>query len=578
MAEETILNSQLNNETVLNNEAMDAKTVYNSTAEKPYKPETVLNPVAAGPEGIEEGQQIGNYHVMKKLDIQTGEADLYLVEADGARYVLKHYRRNTAIKEEIFEQLKNIESPYIAKLIDTGMHLDRPYEIIPYYEKGSLQGKKYSFAELKEVIIPELNEALKVLHDRNIVHKDLKPSNIMLCDNERDIALIDFGISSIKEEGNTIILTRTGFTPDYTAHEAFNGLFLNESDYYSLGITLYELYTGTTPYKNMTAEEIELYTSIQKIPLPDDMEQELKDLIGALTYYDITNRKDKSNPNRRWTYEEVVKWLHGEKQIIPGSGVVNSRKSSSYRVGTAIEKYVFMGTEYTDRHKLAVALARNWEDAKLQLFNGMLSRAFKDDDPEFATACSDAMEAYGKGIDSDLLLFRILYRLDRTLDDFIWKGHQYNSLEAFGRDVQDKLRYNIRPDMSLVDEILKRRISSEYLYARGNIPEEMKKAVAAIETGYANYSDNYKQRWMNYHLLGYLLSGRKTFYMDEQEFADADELIIFLQDVLKASYKKFEEYCNQLIDKKGSLNMQLETWLMAIGKKEQLDRWKEQLS
>ena len=53
----------------------------------------------------------------------------------------------------------------------------------------------------------------------------------MLCDNEEDVVIIDFGISSVKDGSNTIIVTQTGMTPEYSAMETFRNLFLEESDY-----------------------------------------------------------------------------------------------------------------------------------------------------------------------------------------------------------------------------------------------------------------------------------------------------------------------------------------------------------
>ncbi len=590
MADETILNNQIGNETVLNTEANGSSptmynpvpdtnngnnTVFNSIAGQGTMSETVLNSALFQNEGLSENQMIGDYRILEKMQVRTGEADLYICENQDTKYVLKHYRRETAIKPEIIEKLKSIDSPYVAKLISTGVINDRPYEILPYYKNGSIQGRRYSLDELKSVIIPELNEALHELHSHEIIHKDLKPSNIMLSDNGTDIAVIDFGISSVKEDGNTIVLTKTGFTPDYTAHEAFNGLFLNESDYYSLGITIYELYTGTTPYKDLTPEQIELYTSIQKVPLPEDMSSELKDLISALTYYDITNRKDKSNPNRRWTYDEVKKWLSGEPQIIPGAGVDEHKE---HKENGQIQGYLFMGTEYSDRHKLAIAFAHNWDQAKKELFTGMLSARFKASDQAFALACMDAEEAYGTGINPDLLFFRILYKLDGSLEDFIWKGHQYNNLEALGKDIQDKLWRSNNPNMSLFSEILKYRIISEYLLTIPNVPEDVKTSVAAIEMSYSQLTHNAYQRKMELYLLGYLLSGRKIFVKNDREFVSVDELVAYLQELLRSSYHSFEVYCEELIDENGRLDVQLESWLIAIGKSDQIEKWKRKLT
>ena len=90
-------------------------------------------------------------------------------------------------------------------------------------------------------IIPNINEGLHAIHEAGIIHKDLKPSNIMLNSDGETVSIIDFGISSIIADGNTVLVTKTGMTPEYSAPETFKNLFLRESDYYSFGITLFEL-------------------------------------------------------------------------------------------------------------------------------------------------------------------------------------------------------------------------------------------------------------------------------------------------------------------------------------------------
>ena len=241
------------------------------------------------------------------MQVKSGEADLYICEYGNKKYVAKVYRREMSIKPDVIAKLKNISSPYVAPICDMGEWNGTNVEVMPYYPIGSLQGKKLELDQLKNVIIPCLNDGLKSMHDNGIIHKDLKPSNIMITEGGKSIAIIDFGISSAVESGSTVIVTRTGMTPQYSAPETFRDLFLSESDYYSMGITIYELYCGKTPYDNMSQDEIEKYVSVQRIPFPANMPQELKELIIALTYYDITNRKNKENPNRRWGYEEVKK-------------------------------------------------------------------------------------------------------------------------------------------------------------------------------------------------------------------------------------------------------------------------------
>lgn len=252
-------------------------------------------------------------------------------------------------------------------MYEIGKYQNLIVEIQPFYSRGSLNGKTFSYEQLRSHIIPCLNEGLKALHDANIIHKDLKPTNIMITDDQQSVAIIDFGISSVMEAGNTVMVTRTGMMPEYSAPETFKKVYSSDADYYSLGITLYELFYGKTPYGNMPAEEIERYLAIQSIPFPKTIPIELQELIKALTYYDISNRKNKNNPNRRWGYEEVKKWLEGIKQTVPGEGV--ERRT--------IRPYLFAGMNYTSRVELVRALVENWNEGKKELFRGKLSYYYK---------------------------------------------------------------------------------------------------------------------------------------------------------------------------------------------------------
>ena len=477
----------MENRTVINESASSNATQINSEADDASASNTIVNSALYNLSQIPIGTILCNkYKVVSEMNIMSGEASLFICQYNGRKYVAKVYRRDVAIKEDVTAALKNINSPYVAKLYDTGTFNGLPFEIIPYYDKGSLQGRTFSFDELKQKIIPSLNEGLHVLHQNGIIHKDLKPSNIMLCDNEEDIVIIDFGISSIKGGSNTIIVTKTGMTPEYSASETFRNLFLEESDYYSLGITLYELFCGRTPYSNMSSEEIEQYVSIQRIPFPSNMPTELCRLIAGLTYNDITYRKNKSNPNRRWTYNEVLNWCQGKYQQIPGEGVVSAENQ--------IPSYSFLKQKYTNIVSLVEALASNWNDGKKQLFRGLLSGFFKTVDPEIAGYCMDAEDAHTKGGNPDLLFFRTLYKLSPNMRTFYWKDSSFESLPELGNSILKHLRNNDCSNYGLYDEILSCHIISEYVCLKDEKNNELISAAKSLEDRFIkNHSDEHEK-------------------------------------------------------------------------------------
>ena len=555
MSNQTVINPNVN-ATVINSELGQA---------------TAINPNLTGSTSkkLASGAILGGkYQIVEPLSVATGEADLYVCKYNEKEYVAKVYRRQRAVKPEVISVLKSINSPYVTSLFDTGEYNGLPFEVLPYYRNGSLQGRKFSLDELKKTIIPCINEALHVLHQNDIIHKDLKPSNIMLLDDNKSVAIIDFGISSVVEQGNTVLVTKTGMTPEYSAPETFRSLFLEESDYYSFGITLYELYCGYTPYKNMNAEEIAQFTAVQRIPFPKDMPKELQDLISAVTYFDITNRHKKENPNRRWTYTEVQNWCKGKKQVIPGEGVGMAAEK-------AIPTYTFLGQGYKDIPSLVTALASNWNDGKKQLYRGLMSAFFKNFNPEIAGYCMDAEdEASRTAGKDDIIFWNLLYKIYPELNGFYWMGQIYESLPALGRDMLEKLWKNDKSNYTYWDSVLGNKLLTNYLTTVKSKNAGLSAAASALETAHGLANRSKRDTLMNYYTMAYLLSGQKLFSIGNKQLKNVSELTAHMKTLLDSSYEEFEDFCHTLIDYDDTLDVQLEAWLISLGKRKELDAWR----
>lgn len=562
----------MDNKTVINPALQQsAQTVINNEIVEEYNRQNNIN--NSGAALVRDGATIlDKYVVTRQLEVASGEADLYLCSCDGVQYVAKIYKRQFAIKQEVIDALLKIDSPYVAKLYETGSHNGFPVEILPYYENGSLQGKTFSEDELIRGIIPNINEGLHAIHSAGIIHKDLKPSNIMLNSDGETVSIIDFGISSAVEGNNTILVTKTGMTPEYSAPETFKNIFYEGSDYYSFGITLFELFCGYTPYANMQPEEIEQYVSVQRIPFPENMTPLMQDFISALTYYDISYRKNKNNPNRRWTYEEVRKWLDGEPLVIPGEGVGNAGKG-------AMPAYQFLGESYTDPAQLVTAFAKNWEEGKKQLFRGYITSHFRIYNQDIARKCQAAEEVAGRenGRD-DIIFWKLLYQIHPKLKGFYWKGQTFESLPAFGRDVLEKLWDRDYSQFSYYASILGEKLLSQYVLQAQPKNEKLKKAAAAIEDSYELEKTNGTDMRRTYYLMAYTLSGQKLLLLDGEQFRTVGELAGYMRSVLEESYDRFESLCHRLIDYDGNLDFQLETWLIALGKQDEIDKWRASMN
>jgi serine/threonine-protein kinase len=153
-------------------------------------------------------------------------------------------------EEEIGLQLSH---PYILKILPVE-NKSRPYLVMEYLEGQTLSELLRSVRPLPEPdavkIASRICEALDYMHQRGVVHRDLKPQNIMLC-NDGTIRIMDFGIARAQGARR---LTFVGFTPamgtpDYMAPEQVRGSRGDQkTDIYSLGAILYEMTSGEPPF------------------------------------------------------------------------------------------------------------------------------------------------------------------------------------------------------------------------------------------------------------------------------------------------------------------------------------------
>ena len=159
------------------------------------------------------------------------------------------------------EILAGLEHPHIARLYDAGVdERGRPYLALEYVD--GVPPDEYCRAErlnLREKLALFLNilRAVAFAHARLIVHRDLKPNNILIAAG-CDVRLLDFGIARLlqpdtsvraQQAANHTLIGAAALTPAYAAPEQFTGQPVTvATDVYSLGVILFELLTGASPY------------------------------------------------------------------------------------------------------------------------------------------------------------------------------------------------------------------------------------------------------------------------------------------------------------------------------------------
>ena len=221
---------------------------------------------------------IGRYEVEKEI-AQGGMGVIFLardpyIQRQVVVKVLMYSKTLDDMYREFFQQeaelIAALEHPNIVPVYDFGWHGEQPYIVMRHMSGGSLDDHLRK-GELKLTdmahILKRVAEALDAAHARNIIHRDVKPSNILF-DSTGESFLSDFGIAKSQkisdEDGEEYLVG----TPAYMSPEQIKGTRLDgRSDVYALGVVLYRLLTGQLPFSNTSTTG--LINAHVKMPVPD---------------------------------------------------------------------------------------------------------------------------------------------------------------------------------------------------------------------------------------------------------------------------------------------------------------------
>ncbi len=207
------------------------------------------------------GQTIGKYEVEQVVG-QGGMATVYKAyQPDMERHVAIKLLPRRLSEDSTFlrrfqreaRTIANLEHRSILPVYDYGEHDNQPYIVMRYISTGTLRKKMYYediSVEKAADIIEQVAEALDYAHSKNVIHRDMKPSNILL-DAQDNAYLTDFGIAKMLGGSTSYMTDGSGVigTPSYMSPEQCQGKDLGPpTDLYALGAILYEILTGAPPY------------------------------------------------------------------------------------------------------------------------------------------------------------------------------------------------------------------------------------------------------------------------------------------------------------------------------------------
>lgn len=209
------------------------------------------------------GRQFGNYRLTQLLGT-GGFADVYLGEQVYLKSLVAIKVLGAPLAPEATDGflreaqiLVNLAHPHIVRLLDYGVEEQTPYLVMDYAPGGTLRERmaKGQRITLPTVVpyVKQVAEALQYAHDQRLIHRDVKPANLLLGRHD-EVLLGDFGISS------PIFSSRSHSTQDiagtitYMAPEQLQGHPCQASDQYALGVIVYEWLAGKRPFSGSFAE------------------------------------------------------------------------------------------------------------------------------------------------------------------------------------------------------------------------------------------------------------------------------------------------------------------------------------
>ncbi|MBK6848266.1 MAG: protein kinase [Proteobacteria bacterium] len=316
----------------------------------------LVEPRLPAPEAIGEltGRVVDNRYLVGGLIGRGGMGVVYLAEnlRIGRRVAIKVLHRDLSsdgkMRQRLFREVQatcRIEHPAVITIYDYGEDpVAGCYLVLEYLEGTSLEGY---LREHRRLPVPtalkltaQIAGALAATHGAGLIHRDLKPSNIWLLPDGR-VKVLDFGLvkpTAGNEDASFVTITTAGMalgTPWYMAPEQASFRPLDpRSDIYSLGIVLYELLTGRTPFISNNPLEVVLAQRNDPAPLPRELIPPV-DLPQALEL--LLLRLLAKDPERRpQSCAELIDELYGialergielgEVQVVPSAETLPRRE------------------------------------------------------------------------------------------------------------------------------------------------------------------------------------------------------------------------------------------------------------
>jgi serine/threonine protein kinase len=256
--------------------------------------------------------------VFRAFDRQT-EADVAIKVLSAKLWDNPTLHRRLLVE---FQAAQTLEHPNIVRAIDCQTDEETSYLVYELVEGGSLGDRIEKRGKLSEdeaiPIISQLTQALQFAHERRIIHRDIKPDNVLLTSAGR-VKLADFGLAKDYNSGGQDITRPASAlgTPQFMAPEQFADAKTADvrCDIYSLAATIYNMLTGNLPFDGNTVVSIVANKEAMRLPRPRTVSPGVSEAMDAAVMAALNPKPDV----RPGSCSEFFRLL--TKRRVPGHGV-----------------------------------------------------------------------------------------------------------------------------------------------------------------------------------------------------------------------------------------------------------------
>lgn len=347
------------------------------------------------------------YRIIRTLPANGAEAEILLIEpiGGGTPRVAKIYRQGIRPDPDVQARIGRIPPRYRVDMLEIGISDGYAWELMEYCAFGSLRervGSRWP-ATAFAPIVRELTAAIAATHAAGLVHRDIKPDNVLVRARQPlQLVLTDFGIASLLDA--TQRFTGAARTLPYASPESLSGVIDGKADYWALGMLLLEVALGLHPFAGLSDAVILHHLTTRSIDLGDIADANLRKLLRGLLLRD---------PKQRWAAPEIERWLAGDMLL---GEPVDQGNAEGY-----VEPYCIGDERCRTPEQLAIALSRHWAQGVSDLTNGQLLRWFRDIQKDQNTVRLLLEMEHEQALHVDIRLVRLMLHCAPGLPP-VWRG------------------------------------------------------------------------------------------------------------------------------------------------------------